>query len=272
MVERYSAFDRLSFDRPAPHVLRLTINRPEKMNALDPAAHDQLERVWAAIDADPETRVSIITGAGKAFCAGGDLSAMPGDANPLDGNQEGARSFRNATGLVMGMVNASKPIVSAINGPALGAGLALALLADISIAAKQAKLIDGHLRIGVTAGDHAALIWPLLCGMAKAKYYLLTNDTLTGEEAERNNLVSLAVDAADLEAKALEVATKLANSAPTAVRMTKYVLNHWLRQQQAVFDLSVAFEMINFQGEEARTAMKALNEKTTPEFKDKSYF
>ncbi|QGZ96208.1 enoyl-CoA hydratase/isomerase family protein [Terricaulis silvestris] len=271
MVDRYASFDRLAFDRPAPHVLRVTINRPEKMNALDAEGHDQLERVWAAIDADPEARVSIITGAGKAFCAGGDFASMP-IGGALDPNQEGARSFRSATNLVMGMVNASKPIVSAINGPAVGAGLAVALLADISIAAKQAKLIDGHVRIGVTAGDHAALIWPLLCGMAKAKYYLLTNETMTGEEAERNNLVSLAVDAADLQAKALEVAEKLASSAPTAVRMTKYVLNHWLRQQQAVFDLSAALEMINFQGAESRAAIKAVSEKSTPEFPDKTYF
>lgn len=272
MVERYAAFDRLAFDRPAPHVLRVTINRPDKMNAIDAEGHTQLERIWVAIDADPDTRVSIITGAGKAFCAGGDFSSMPSAESKLDPNQEASRSFRNAANLVMGMVNSSKPIISAINGPAVGAGLAVALLSDISIASKQAKLIDGHIRIGVTAGDHAAMIWPLLCGMAKAKYFLLTNDSMTGEEAERHNLVSLAVDADVLQAKALEVATKLANSAPTAVRMTKYVLNHWLRQNQAIFDLSAAFEMINFQGAEFESAVKAVNEKSTPDFPGKTYF
>jgi enoyl-CoA hydratase len=271
-MDRYAAFDRLAFDRPAPHVLRVTINRPDKMNALDAEAHGQLERLWAAIDADPETRVTIITGAGRAFCAGGDLTAMPTEPSALDPNQEGSRSFRSAANLVMGIVNASKPIVSAINGPAVGAGLAIALLADISIAARQAKLIDGHVRIGVTAGDHAALIWPLLCGMAKAKYFLLTNEPITGEEAERMNLVSIAVDASELEAKALAVASKLADSAPTAVRMTKYVLNHWLRQNQAIFDLSAAFEMINFSGQEARQAVEAVNQKATPNFTDKTYF
>jgi enoyl-CoA hydratase len=272
MVDRYAAFDRLAFDRPAPRVLRVTFNRPEKMNAIDAEGHNQLERVWGAIDADDETRVSIITGAGKAFCAGGDFSSMPSSESRLDANQEASRSFRNAANLVMGMVNSSKPIISAINGPAVGAGLAVALLSDISIAARQAKLIDGHIRIGVTAGDHAAMIWPLLCGMAKAKYFLLTNDSMTGEEAERHNLVSLAVDADTLQDKAIEVAVKLANSAPTAVRMTKYVLNHWLRQNQAIYDLSAAFEMINFQGREFESAVKAVNEKTTPEFPDKTYF
>ena len=272
MVERYAAFDRLAFDRPATHVLRVTLNRPDKMNAIDAEGHHQLERVWAAIDADPETRVSIITGAGKAFCAGGDFASMPSGESKLDANQEASRGFRDAANLVMGMVNSSKPIISAINGPAVGAGLAIALLSDISIASKQAKLIDGHVRIGVAAGDHAAMIWPLLCGMAKAKYFLLTNETMTGEEAERHNLVSLAVEADALQGKALEVATKLANSAPTAVRMTKYVLNHWLRQNQAIFDLSAAFEMINFQGAESEAAIKAVDEKSTPNFPGKTYF
>lgn len=272
MVARYVQFDRLAFQRLAPHVLLVTLNRPEKMNAVDNEMHSQLERVWSAIDADPETRVSVVTGAGKAFCAGGDISALPSSAAKLDVNQSASRDFRNATNLVMGMVNASKPIVSAINGPAVGAGLAIALLADISIAARDAKLLDGHVRIGVTAGDHAALVWPLLCGMAKAKYFLLANETMTGEEAERHNLVSLAVDRDQLMPKALSVASKLANSAPTAVRMTKYVLNHWLRQNQAIFDLSAAFEMINFQGQEAETALEAFNSKATPDFSIESHF
>ena len=272
MGDLYAAFDRFKFDRPAPRVLRVTINRPDKMNALDAEGHGQMERIWAAIDADPETRVAIITGAGKAFCAGGDFSSMPNAGSaPVDTNQQGAKSFRDATNLVNGIINASKPIVSAINGPAVGAGLAVALLADVSIAAKGAKLIDGHLRLGVAPGDHAALIWPLLCGLAKAKYYLMTNEPMTGEEAERMNLVSLAVDDEALEAKALEVAIRLADTAPTALRMTKYVLNHWLRQHQPIFDLSVAFEMMNFLGAEAKAAAEAYAAKSAPSFPDSSF-
>jgi enoyl-CoA hydratase len=108
--------------------------------------------------------------------------------------------------------------------------------------------------------------------MAKSKYFLLTNEAMTGEEAERHNLISLAVDAEALQAKAIEVAVKIANSAPTAVRMTKYVMNHWLRQNQAIFDLSAAFEMINFQGAESEAAIKAVNEKTAPDFSKRTYF
>src|SRR5262249_61632200 len=120
-----------------------------------------------------------------------------------------ARVWREARDLVYNMLNCSKLIVSAIHGPAVGAGLAAALMADVSIAAKNARLIDGHTRLGVAAGDHAAIIWPLLCGMAKAKYYLLTCDTISGEEAERIGLVSLSCDEKEIQAKALEVARKL---------------------------------------------------------------
>jgi enoyl-CoA hydratase len=267
MTDQYARFDRLLFDRPAPGVLRVTINNPEKMNALDAVAHRQIETVWAAIDEDAQTRATIITGAGRGFCAGGAFDAMPVDS-PLDPLQTFSSGFGEARSLVSGIVNAKKPIVSAINGPAAGAGLAIALLADVPIAARQARLLDGHLRIGVVPGDHAAMIWPLLCGMAKAKFFLMTNTPMTGEEAERNNLVALSVDAADLQAKAVEVASQLAAVAPTALRMTKYVLNHWLRQNQPIFDLSVALEMVNFSGEEAKRAVAATMSKTTAQFDD----
>jgi enoyl-CoA hydratase len=268
---RYERFQNLQFDRPAPMVLRVTLNKPEKMNALHEDMHIQLEQIWSVIDADPSVRCTIITGAGKAFCAGGDVDAKQ-DPKTRDPLQQFSRDFRNASALVQAFINARKPIVSAINGPAIGAGLVLALLADVPIAAKHAKLFDGHVRIGVTAGDHAALIWPLLCGMAKSKYYLMTNEPMTGEQAERNNLVALAVEADELEAKSIEVATKLANSAPTAIRMTKYVLNHWLRQNQSIFDLSLALELVGFTGAEADEAIAAQLEKRPAKFDEDSEF
>ena len=120
--------------------------------------------------------------------------------------------------MVYNLINCSKPVVSAINGAAVGAGLVVAILADISIAAKSARLIDGHTKLGVAAGDHAAIVWPLLCGMAKAKYYLLLCDTITGEEAERIGLVSLAVPDEELQARALDIAKRLAEGAPNAIR------------------------------------------------------
>ena len=265
MTDPYAGFDRLLFDRPAPFVLRVTMNRPEKMNAIDRAMHEQVTSVWRVIDADPETRVTIITGAGRAFCAGGDMEAMPTDTATDPGAQFTA-GFREAQGFVEALVDARKPIVSAINGAAVGAGLAIALLADIPIASTTAKLLDGHLRIGVLPGDHAALIWPLLCGMAKAKYFLMSNEPMTGEQAERCNLVALAVPPEELADRAVAVATKLSLTAPTALMMTKYVMNHWLRQNRPIFDLSAALEMANFTGREAREAMAAMAERRPPVF------
>ena len=107
--------------------------------------------------------------------------------------------IEEARDLVWNVINCSKPIVSAVHGPAVGAGLVAALLADVSVVGRNARIIDGHTRLGVAAGDHAAICWPLLCGMAKAKYYLLTCDPLTGEEAERIGLVSLCVDDDDVQ-------------------------------------------------------------------------
>jgi enoyl-CoA hydratase len=164
------------------------------------------------------------------------------------------------------MINSSVPVVSAIQGPAVGAGLAVALLADISIAGRTARLIDGHTKLGVAAGDHAAVIWPLLCGMAKAKYYLLTCDPLTGEEAERIGLVSLCVDDDQVHDRALAVATQLAGGAQAAIRFTKQTLNHWYRQNAGIFDASLAYEMIGFAGPDAREGLASHQEKRPPSF------
>ncbi|MCC2654846.1 MAG: enoyl-CoA hydratase, partial [Microvirga sp.] len=153
-----------------------------------------------------------------------------------------------------------------IRGPAVGAGLVSGLLADISIAAKDARIIDGHTRLGVAAGDHAAIIWPLLCGMAKAKYYLLLCEAISGAEAERIGLVSLAVDDSELDERAVQVAAKLAQGAPSAIRWTKYALNNWLRAAGPIFDTSLALEFLGFGGPEVREGLASHREKRRPNF------
>ena len=168
------------------------------------------------------------------------------------------------------MINCSKIIISAINGPAVGGGLAVALLADISIAARDARLIDGHTRLGVAAGDHAAIIWPLLCGMAKAKMHLLLSDEISGEEAERIGLVSKVVDATDLLPTALAMADQLANGPQSALRWTKHALNNWLRQAGPIFDNSLALEMLGFTGPEMQAGLAAVRERRAPVFPEKS--
>ncbi len=184
----------------------------------------------------------------------------------VDSFEHRARVWKEAREIVYNMINCSKIIVSAINGPAVGGGLAVALLADISIAAKNARLIDGHTRLGVAAGDHAAIIWPLLCGMARAKLHLLLSDEVSGEEAERIGLVSMAVEADALMDSAFDIATRLAAGPQSALRWTKHSLNNWLRQAGPIFDNSVALEMLGFTGPEVREGLAAVRERRTPAF------
>ncbi len=257
----YSSYKDLRISQLEPGILEIVMGEEGKLAVATARAHAEMARVWLDVDRDPETRVAILRGAGKGFSAGGDMAMVEQMTGDFDAR---ARVWREARDLVYNMINCSKIIVSAIHGPAVGAGLAAALMADISIAAKGARLIDGHTRLGVAAGDHAAIIWPLLCGMAKAKYYLLTCDTVSGEEAERIGLVSLAVEEKDLREKALEVARKLAAGPQTAIRWTKYSLNNWLRMAGPSFDASLALEMMGFTGPEVKEGLASLREKRNP--------
>ncbi len=240
------------------------MNRPESYNSTDFQLHNELSRIWPDLGKDPEVKVAVITGAGRAFSAGGDFDMLE---KTLGNPEMIAAQMEEAGNTVYNMINLDKPVISAINGVAVGAGLAVALLADISIASERARITDGHTRLGVAAGDHAAVIWPLLCGMAKAKYYLLTCDFIDGKEAERIGLVSMAVPHEELMPKAMEVATKLASGPQTAIRYTKRALNQWLRMAgHTAFDYSLALEMIGFFGSDAREGLTALQEKRTPDF------
>ena len=263
MADLYSGYERLKFDRPADRVLRITMDTPGRLNAADTVMHRELAYVWKDVEADPETSAAILTGAGEAFSAGGDYDMIDGLINDFETR---VRGLRDARDIVYNIVNCSKPVVSAMRGPAVGAGLVAGILADISIAARNARIIDGHTRLGVAAGDHAAIIWPLLCGMAKAKYYLLLCEPVSGEEAERIGLVSMCVDDDALQDTAVAVAGKLAHGAPTAVRFTKYALNNWLRMMGPNFDTSLALEFLGFTGPEAREGLASLREKRRPEF------
>ena len=259
----YGEYRHLAFDPKPSGVLLITINRPDVLNATNERLHWELTQVWRTVDADPAVRVALVTGAGRAFSAGGDLGMVEATA----GNPAAvARTLREAGDLVYNMLDLDKPVVSAINGVAVGAGLVVALLADVSIAAEDARLTDGHTRLGVAAGDHAAIIWPLLCGMAKARYYLLTSDFLDGREAERIGLVSLCVPAARLMDTAWDVATRLARGSQPSIRWTKRALNNWLRQAGPIFDQSLALEMLSFMNPDVLEGVRAIRERREPEF------
>jgi enoyl-CoA hydratase len=263
MTDIYARYQRLVFDRPYPRVLRITLNSPLKLNAVDSVMHGELAEIWSDVDRDPSVSCVIITAPGKHFSAGGDISGDPAERARYESRMKMMKEARN---LVYGMINCSKPIVSAARGWAVGAGLICVILSDISIVTHDARLSDGHVKIGVAAGDHAAIIWPLLCGMAKAKYHLLLAEPVTGEQAERMGLVSLAVNDDELEKRSVECATRLADGAPTAIRWTKYALNNWLRQAGPIFDASLATEFLGFFGPEAKEGTAAFMEKRAPKF------
>ena len=264
MDQRYASYQRLLFDAPADGVLRVTMNNPGRLNSADKVMHAELARIWRDVDADEAVRAVVLTGAGDAFSAGGDFDMIE---EIMDDFETRARIFREARDIVFNIIDCSKPVVSAIRGPAVGAGLVCGLLADISIATPTARIIDGHTRLGVAAGDHAAICWPLLCGMAKAKYYLLTCEPLTGEEAERIGLVSLCVDDELVHDRALEVARGLAEGAQSAIRWTKQTLNNWYRANSAIFDASLAYEFLGFAGPDAREGLASHKEKRPPKFR-----
>jgi enoyl-CoA hydratase len=262
MTDYAAQFPCFRFDWPAEGVLRMTFDAPG-LNSVSPEAHAQIAEIWPAADRDPDVRVILLQGAGKGFSSGGSFELIDSMTSDFDNR---VRVLREARDLVTNMIACSKPIVSAIHGPAVGAGLVAAMLADISIAARTARIIDGHTRLGVAAGDHAAICWPLLCGMAKAKYYLLTCDTLTGEEAERIGLVSLCVDDGEVHARALETAVKLAAMSQTAVQWTKHALNHWYRSAGPAFDASLAYEFLGFGGPDVLEGVASHREKRPPVF------
>jgi enoyl-CoA hydratase/carnithine racemase len=262
MTDRYGAFPSLTFEHLDPGILRVVLDGPG-LNAVDHEVHRELADVWLTIDRDSDVRVAMIAGAGKAFSAGGSFELIDDLTKDY---QMRTRVLREARDLVMNVINCSKPVVSAIHGPAVGAGLVAGLLADVSVAARSARIIDGHTRLGVAAGDHAAICWPLLCGMAKAKYHLLTCEPLSGEEAERIGLVSLCVDDDQVHPRSLEIARDLATGAQSAIRWTKHALNNWYRMLGPAFDASLALEFYGLAGPDAAEGLAAHREKRAPRF------
>ena len=264
MTPDYDKYEHLLFERRENGILWITINRPEFLNATNRRLHTELVEVWKDVGIDDECRVAVITGSGRAFSAGGDLDDMvlyqAGDFDKMTG------VMQEAADLVYNVARCPKPVISAINGVAVGAGLVVALLSDISIMANEARITDGHTRLGVAAGDHAVIIWPLLCGMAKAKYYLMTCDFIDGVEAERIGLVSKAVPMDELHDEAMKVATNLATGAQWAIRWTKRALNLWLENFGPQFEASLGYEMLGFFSKDVVEGANAIKEKRAPQF------
>ncbi|MBS1848937.1 MAG: enoyl-CoA hydratase/isomerase family protein [Actinobacteria bacterium] len=261
--DRYDPYEHIRFERRANGVLHLRLDRPDVLNATDEVLHRELSVVWRDIDADPAVRVAVIDGAGRGFSAGGDLDMIERmTTDPV----LRTRVMAEALDLVRNLIDCSKPVVSAVHGPAVGAGLVAALLADVSVVAEDATLIDGHTRLGVAAGDHAVLLWPLLCGMAKAKYHLLLCEPMSGARAEQLGMVSLSVPRDDVLPTAFDIADRLATGAQEAIRLTKRALNGWLTQAWPLFEASWNYESSGFAGEDVREGVASHREKRPPVF------
>jgi len=260
----YEDFQHILFDPQPDGVLLVVLNRPEVMNAANHRLHWELTQLWDVVNADPRVKVIVVTGAGdRAFCAGGDLTMVEEMTNSQAATMRGVQETAD---LVYNILACDKPIISAINGTAVGAGSIVALLADISVIAEDAKITDGHTCLGIAAGEHAAAIWLLRCGMSKAKYYLMTADFITGKEAERIGLVSFCTPRTEVLPKSLAIAAKLARGSQGAIRATKQSLNHWIHQAGPVFDKALVLERLSLLDKDIKEGIAAWRGKRVPDF------
>ena len=242
-------------------VLIATLNRPEKLNAVDGWMHRDLARLPRDADADPEVKVMVITGAGRAFCAGGDFSGTNSGPEPrVPGTQE-------ARQIVDHLLDFEKPVISAVNGYAMGLGATVALLADVVVAAESAVIADTHVRMGLGAGDGGQVIWPLLMGVNRAKYFLMTGEHLSAPEAERMGLVNFVVPDGECLKRALEIADRLASGPGRAISASKVPINKYIKfVSNMVLPLSLELEMAAGRTEDAREAQQSFREKREPRF------
>jgi enoyl-CoA hydratase/carnithine racemase len=253
-------YQRIAIEKRGDGVAVATLNRPEKLNAVDGAMHGELARIACDADADPEVRVLVLSGAGRAFCAGGDFGGG------LSFEEPGAM-MREAREIVDNLLDCQKPVLSAVNGYAMGLGATVALLCDVVVASRDAVFADTHVRMGIGAGDGGQVIWPLLMGPNRAKYYLMTGERLAAEEAERLGLVSFLAEPGQALPRALEIAERLARGPAQAIAASKIPINRYLKQMSnLVLPLSLTLEAANMRTADAREAAVAFREKREPRF------
>jgi enoyl-CoA hydratase/carnithine racemase len=264
----YSRFQTILVEK-ANKVATVTLNRPERLNAVNDVLHRELEELFGEINGDAEVNAIVLTGAGRAFCAGGDITGFSSTREPEASAAGIPIAFsRGPRRLILSMLEVEAPIIVAMNGDAIGLGATLVLFGDIIIAAETARIADTHVRVGLVAGDGGAVIWPLLVGLHRAKEYLMTGDFLSAPEAERIGLVNHVVPLDELLPKARELAERLANGPTWAIRWTKASINKVVRERlNLILDTSLAFEALTTGTEDHREAARAFMEKRKPEFR-----
>ena len=267
----YSAYEFLKVET-VDRVATLTLNRPDSLNAITSRMHHEIEQIWLDLAADRDVNAILFTGAGRAFCAGGDIKGMA--AGKLVGGTPGGERFdrgpitaANGRRIVENMLDVEQPIIGAINGDAIGLGATLALLCDITVVSEKARFADTHVKVGVVAGDGGAVIWPLLMGPHRAKEFLMRGNFINGAEAGRIGMVNYAVPPEEVMPRSRELAQELADGPTWAIRWSKLSVNKWLKQQaNLILDASLAYEMMTFKTEDHKEAVKAFVEKRKPNF------
>jgi enoyl-CoA hydratase/carnithine racemase len=254
-------------------VATVTLNRPDSLNAVNSRLHHELEQVWLDLAADPAVNAIILTGAGRAFCAGGDVKGMAagsltaGDGATKSRFDRGPIAASNGRRVVENMLDVEQPIIGAINGDAVGLGATLALLCDITVVSEKARFADTHVKVGIVAGDGGALIWPLLIGPNRAKEFLMRGNFINGAEAGRIGMVNYALPPEQVMPRARELAQELADGPTFAIRWSKLSVNKWLKDQaNLIMDASLAYEMLTFRTEDHKEAAQAFVEKRKPDF------
>jgi len=266
-VSDYSRYEFIKIEKQ-DRLATVTLNRPEALNAVNPGLHRELERIWLDLAEDSEVNAIILTGAGRAFCAGGDIKGMSSRSGTGEGRRSALVTPAGGRRIVQNMLEVEQPIIGAINGDAVGLGATIALLCDVVVASESARFGDTHVKVGIVAGDGGAVIWPLLIGPARAKEFLMRGTLINGADGARIGLVNYAVPPAAVLAMAHEIARELADGPTWAIRWTKLSVNKWLKDQvNLILDASLAYEMITFNTEDHREAARAFVEKRKPQFK-----
>ncbi|MBI2767333.1 MAG: enoyl-CoA hydratase/isomerase family protein [Chloroflexi bacterium] len=259
--ERY---ETILIDKRDDGVAILTLNRPERLNAVNGAMHSELSTIFLDLQSDPDVRTAVLTGAGRGFCAGGDFSGAS------MASKSGNTMMQEARRIVDGILDLEKPIIAAINGPCTGLGATIALCCDVVYAARNARIGDPHVKMGITAGDGGAVIWPLLVGVNRAKYMLMTGDLIYAEEAQQMGLVNKVVDEGQALPEALALAQRLAKGAPFAVQSSKVAVNKIIKAiSNMVLPYSLAIEEVSMTKSDHREAVRAFQEKREPNFTGK---
>lgn len=260
-------YDTIQIDKRPDGVTVATLNRPDRLNAVNGRMHTELSTLARDFDDDRDSKVLVITGAGRAFCAGGDFSSGAPPTGADGTARQPGNMMLEASRIVDNLLDCRKPIVSAVNGYAMGLGATIALLCDVVVASRSTVFADTHVKMGIGAGDGGQVIWPLLMGPNRAKWFLMTGDRVTGEEAERMGLVNFLVEDDQLLDKALECATRLASGPMKAIIASKVPINQWIRAQAAtILPLSLAMEEDSMRSSDAKEAQRAFVEKRPPTF------